>query len=60
MYLGDLSRRFISQADTATLKGRAEAATFMAAVVPRVYACNADHGEMLYNNLKVPRYRRDI
>lgn len=44
---------YSAQADSATLKGRAEAATFMAAVVPRVYACNEDDGETLYNNLKI-------
>jgi len=42
-----------AQADTATLKIRAEAATFMAAVVPRVYACNEDDGDTLYQNLKI-------
>ena len=47
MYLG-----YISQAN-AGFKYRAEAAVFMASIVPRVYKCNKDDGETLYQNLKV-------
>jgi hypothetical protein len=39
--------------DTRSLKAKAEAAAFSAAIVPRVHACNAADAATIYDNLKI-------
>jgi len=53
MIQGTLKYAWESAQANAGFKYRAEAAVFMASVVPRVYKCNKDDGETLYNNLKI-------
>ena len=50
---GALKYAWVDGTDTRSLKQKAEGATFAAAILPRVHACNAADAATIYDNLKI-------